>query len=423
MISPEKPEQRLAELEAELAQAKEQARQAELKTQRMLQLVVDAIPVRVGWKDKNLIYLGCNSLYARDAGLPSPDAIIGKSDFDLAWADQAEQYRADDLDVMASSQAKIGYDESQITPDGSQTWRRINKAPLHDSSGNTIGILCSYDDITEYKQNQAALLTSEEKAQRLVAALPMGMHMYRLDDQGQLVFNGANPAADRLLGMDNSIFVGKTIEEAFPLLTETEVPARYREAAADGKTWRTEQISYDEGRVSGAFEVYAFQITPGQMAATFLDATQRKQAEQERERLQQEIIAAQSRAIQELSTPVIPVMDRIIIMPLIGTIDSLRAREITRTLLAGIRDQRAKVVILDITGVPIVDSEVANHLNKTIQAARLKGAQTIITGISDAVAEIIVDMGINWSDVETLANLQTGLVVALDRLGLKLKPV
>jgi len=75
-------------------------------------------------------------------------------------------------------------------------------------------------------------------------------------------------------------------------------------------------------------------------------------------------------------------MDRIIIMPLIGSIDSLRAREITRTLLAGIREQRAKVVILDVTGVPIVDSGVANHLNKTIQAARLKGAQAIVTGIS-----------------------------------------
>jgi rsbT co-antagonist protein RsbR len=77
-------------------------------------------------------------------------------------------------------------------------------------------------------------------------------------------------------------------------------------------------------------------------------------------------------------------------------------------------------VILDITGVATVDSGVANHLNKTIQAARLKGASTIITGISDAVAETIVDLGIDWTGVETLADLQTGLVVALNRLGVKL---
>jgi len=144
----------------------------------------------------------------------------------------------------------------------------------------------------------------------------------------------------------------------------------------------------------------------------------------ERERLQQEIIAAQQSSIQELSTPVIPIMDTpqgsIIVMPLIGSIDSMRAKDITRRLLAGIREHRATVVILDITGVAIVDSGVANHLNKTIQAARLKGAHTIITGISDAVAEAIVDLGIDWGSVETLSDLQTGLVAALNNLGFKL---
>ncbi len=137
----------------------------------------------------------------------------------------------------------------------------------------------------------------------------------------------------------------------------------------------------------------------------------------ERERLQQEVIEAQKQALQELSTPIIPIMDRIIVMPLVGSIDSMRARDITRALLAGIRQQRAKVVILDITGVPVVDSSVAEHLNKTIQAARLKGAHTIITGIADAVAETIVDLGIDWSGVETVNNLQTGLRVALAKMG------
>ena len=156
------------------------------------------------------------------------------------------------------------------------------------------------------------------------------------------------------------------------------------------------------------------------------EIAERQRAQAESQRLQQEIIEAQKRAIQELSTPVIPVMDApggaggIIVMPLIGSIDTLRARDIMRTLLAGIREHRAKVVILDITGVLIVDSGVANHLNKTIQAARLKGARTIVTGVSDAVAETIVDLGIDWSDIETLADLQTGLIVALNNLGIKL---
>jgi anti-anti-sigma regulatory factor/HAMP domain-containing protein len=170
----------------------------------------------------------------------------------------------------------------------------------------------------------------------------------------------------------------------------------------------------------------------GMLASTFNDMTARlremlRQEEErtvelqrevaERERLQQEVIDAQRRAIQELSAPVIPVMDRIIVMPLIGSIDSMRARDITRALLVGIREQRAKVVILDITGVPLVDSGVASHLNKTIQAARLKGAHTIVTGISDAVAETIVDLGIDWKGIDTVGDLQTGLRTALAQMG------
>ncbi len=140
----------------------------------------------------------------------------------------------------------------------------------------------------------------------------------------------------------------------------------------------------------------------------------------ERERLQQAMIEAQKHALQELSTPIIPVLDQVIVMPLIGVIDSMRARDITRALLAGVSKHQAKVVIIDITGVPAVDSGVADHLNKTIQATRLKGARTIVTGISDAVAETIVDLGIDWRGIETLSDLQTGLTVTLDSLGIKL---
>jgi ribose transport system substrate-binding protein len=157
----------------------------------------------------------------------------------------------------------------------------------------------------------------------------------------------------------------------------------------------------------------------------FRNLTEVNEAQQ---RLQQEIIEAQKQAIEELSTPVIPIMNApnggggIIVMPLIGSIDSLRARDITRSLLAGISQHRAKVVILDATGVPIMDTGVVNHLNKTIQAAQLKGARTIVTGISDSVAETIVDLGIDWTEIETQSDLQTGLQVALAGMGLYISP-
>lgn len=144
---------------------------------------------------------------------------------------------------------------------------------------------------------------------------------------------------------------------------------------------------------------------------------------------QVQILEAQQQTIQELSTPVIPVMDAsdggagVIVMPLIGGIDTMRARDITRSLLAGITEHRAGVVILDITGVPIVDSGVAAHLNKSIQAARLKGAWVIVTGISDAVAETIVELGLDWSAITTLSDLRTGLMTALNKMGIELRAI
>ncbi len=159
---------------------------------------------------------------------------------------------------------------------------------------------------------------------------------------------------------------------------------------------------------------------PLNLATVTRDITKQKQAQAEQERLQQEVIDAQQRAIQELSTPVIPIMDNIIVMPLVGSVDSLRARDVTRSLLAGISRHRAKVVILDVTGVTLMDTGIVNHLNKTIQAARLKGARTIITGITDSVAETVVDLGIDWSELTTLSDLQTGLLTALQSLGVKL---
>jgi PAS domain S-box-containing protein len=157
------------------------------------------------------------------------------------------------------------------------------------------------------------------------------------------------------------------------------------------------------------------------MMGIMQDISARKAFEVERESLQQQLIDAQKQALLELSTPIIPIIDQIIIMPLIGSIDTARAQEITRALLRGISQHNAHIVIMDITGVAVVDSGIADHLNRTIQAARLKGAHTIITGISDAVAETIVDLGIDWGGLETLRDLQSGLIAAFRRLGYSLE--
>ncbi len=121
------------------------------RAHHMLQTILDTIPQRVFWKDRNCTYLGCNRMLASDAGLNNPAEIIGKSDFDLAWSETAEVYRADDKLVMEQGSAKLGYEEVQDRPDGGQTWLRTSKLPLWDREGKVIGVLGTYEDITERK--------------------------------------------------------------------------------------------------------------------------------------------------------------------------------------------------------------------------------------------------------------------------------
>ncbi len=143
-------------------------------------------------------------------------------------------------------------------------------------------------DVTEGKRLEEELRASQRKFRNIVEASPMGMHLYEVTGDGALVFTGANPSADRILGVDHTQFIGKTIEEAFPALIHSEVPARYREAALHGTQWHTEQIDYAEGAIRGAFEVVAFQTEPGKMAALFNDITERKRSEHTAARLAQE---------------------------------------------------------------------------------------------------------------------------------------
>jgi rsbT co-antagonist protein RsbR len=134
---------------------------------------------------------------------------------------------------------------------------------------------------------------------------------------------------------------------------------------------------------------------------------------QERER----IIRKQQDSIRELSTPVLPVRERLLILPIIGVLDTERARQLTEQLLAGIRTHRAKVVVIDITGAPDVDEAVANHLVRTVDASRLMGASVIITGLSPKIAETLVTIGVDLSKMNTVGDLQGGLEGAERLLG------
>lgn len=133
----------------------------------------------------------------------------------------------------------------------------------------------------------------------------------------------------------------------------------------------------------------------------------------ERER----VIGTQSEAIKELSTPVLQIRERMLLMPLIGVIDTHRARMITENLLHCVREARAKVVVIDVTGVATIDSKVANHLMQTVTAARMMGAQTVVTGVTADVAQSMVALGIEMTPFKTVGDLQGGVEYAERLLG------
>jgi PAS domain S-box-containing protein len=142
----------------------QESRRKLAETIQMLQLVIDTIPVRVFWKTKESVFLGCNKLFAADAGMDSPDKLIGKTDFDMNWREQAEQYVADDRTVIETGIPKLNYEEKQTTPKGYQIWLRTSKVPLRNIDNEIIGVLGTYDDITPLKEK-------EEKLQAINAEL------------------------------------------------------------------------------------------------------------------------------------------------------------------------------------------------------------------------------------------------------------
>lgn len=159
----------------------------------------------------------------------------------------------------------------------------LSRRPLHDGDSAVralvlfAGRAAAEIERREAREQERHL---EEESRRLVASIPVGLHRYRLYADGRLVFAGANPAADTILGVDHRPFVGRTIEEAFPGLAGTEIPHAYRRAASEGLPWHDESVTYSDGRVAGAFLVHAFQTGPGEVVASFLDITARHRVEE-----------------------------------------------------------------------------------------------------------------------------------------------
>jgi anti-anti-sigma factor len=226
-----------------------------------------------------------------------------------------------------------------------------------------------------------------------------------------------NRVFEEWFGRNRAEVLGKTDYDLVPAEIADQWRANDQRVIASKNSVKDEETALFGGELrtffSIKFPLWDSEGTAYASCGITTDITDRKRAEEEQSRLQEEIIRVQAATLAELSTPLIPITDRIVVMPLIGTMDSQRAQQMLSTLLSGVSQQRATSVILDITGIPIVDTAVASILVNATQSLRLLGAETVITGIRPEVAQTLVGLGLDLSRMTTAATLRNGIAFAL----------
>lgn len=209
----------------ELLVANEELRQK----RNMLSHIMNSVPLSIFWKDRECVYLGCNQLFARQAGIDNPDDIVGRCDFDLPWSrEESEGYRADDREVMARGEAKYHVIETQRQADGTAIWLDTTKIPLTGSSGSVEGVLGVYEDITWRKQAEDDLKEALLFNQQIITCAREGIIVYDRD----LRYRVWNPFMEKLTGFPAAGVLGKTALEMFPLLKDAGVMERLTKVLA-----------------------------------------------------------------------------------------------------------------------------------------------------------------------------------------------
>lgn len=275
-----------------------------------------------------------------------------------------------------------------------------------------------------FAQMQEALVENQRQRNALQAMLdhmPTGLFVVEVPSGTPQLINirgtellgrGADPAADK-----NNMH--EVYQAYFPgteqPMAGSDLPIVRTMATGQPATGEMDIVRPDGTRIN--IEVYAAPILDengvmNRAVALFLDVSARKRAESERGRMQDELIKVQAAALAERSTPLIPITDEIMVLPLIGSLDTERGQQIIDVLLTGVSESRARVAIIDITGVRTLDTLAANALTNAAQALRLLGVEPVLTGIRAEVAQTLVSLGVPLAGIVTRSTLQSGIAYA-----------
>jgi PAS domain S-box-containing protein len=316
----------------------------------------------------------------------------------------------------------------KVARDGSGTlvegWFDFVCQPMRDAAGLVASVLCHVTDVTDKvlaRRKVEALNEELRLFKRMVDSALDGIGF--ISPEGTLTY--ANPALAAMSGLGDRIVGSPVSALCDPEVFESDVrplmTSIYEEGTwsgilqaqrPDGTPWLA-HISANVLRRSEGAEIGVTGI--------FRDVTAQRRQEQELAELQRHLIESQQAALRELATPLIPLAEGVIAMPLVGAIDTDRAQQILETLLQGISAQSARIALLDVTGVRTVDTQVANALIRSAQAAQLLGAEVVLTGLGPAVARTLVDLGVELAGIHTSGSLQSGIAYALRRLRVESK--
>ncbi len=272
--------------------------------------------------------------------------------------------------------------------------------------------------LQDMRQRHLADLKALRQSQHLLNAIldNTTATIFVKDTSGRFIL--VNRRFETLHSRPRSELLGKTSFDLLPSDIAQRIADEDRAILAGGEPIEYEDLIPDSQGEVRAFLTIKFSLTDASGAITGLcgigsDITERKRAAEERTALQQQIIETQRAALRELSSPLIPLADGVLVVPLIGSIDPARAQQIVESLLDGVRQQHAQTVILDITGVRVVDTTVTQGLVRAARAVKLLGAECILTGVRADVAQTLVHIGADLGDVVTLSTLQAGIAYAL----------
>ncbi len=226
-----------------------------------------------------------------------------------------------------------------------------------------------------------------------------------------------NRAAERIYGYSAAEMVGRPVSVLVPPNKPDEVPAILERVKRGERVshFETTRVRKDGEVIDLSLNVSPIRDASGQIIGA--STTARDITEQKRMR---EALTERAKEIMDVSTPVLQVWEGVVVAPFIGTLDTQRAQQFMERLLDKIMQTNSAVALLDVTGVPAIDTRTAQHLIETITSVRLLGAQAILTGVRPAIAQTLAHLGINLADVVTRSSLAAGLRVALDILNLKI---